>query len=168
MSEPKPLKISIIVAIARNYAIGKDNDLLWHLSEDLKRFKRITSGSTIIMGRNTYLSLPKRPLPNRRSIIISDIPNDYFEGAETVHSIEAALEYCSTETESFIIGGGSVYRQFLPLANKLYITKVHQDFEGDVFFPEIDEQEWELIEESEIQVDKNNSLRYSFLTYLRR
>jgi len=164
----RPLKISIIVAIASNYAIGKDNDLLWHLSEDLKRFKRITGGSTIIMGRNTYLSLPKRPLPNRINVIISDIPDDHFEGAETVDSIDAALKYCDTETESFIIGGGSIYRQFMPLASKLYITRVHQDFEGDVFFPEIDEKEWELAEESEVQVDENNSLRYSFLTYLRK
>ena len=168
MPETNPLKISIIVAIAQNYAIGKDNDLLWHLSEDLKRFKRITIDSTIIMGRNTYLSLPKRPLPNRTNVIISDIPDDHFEGAKTVNSIESALDYCSTETESFIIGGGSIYRQFMPLANKLYITKVHQDFEADTFFPEINEQEWELVEESEVQVDENNSLRYSFLTYLRK
>ncbi len=164
----RPLKISIIVAIASNYAIGKDNDLLWHLSEDLKRFKRITGGGTIIMGRNTYLSLPKRPLPNRTNVIISDIPDDHFEGAETVDSIDAALKYCNTETESFIIGGGSIYRQFMPLTNKLYITRVHQDFDADVFFPEIDDKEWELVEESEVQVDENNSLRYSFLTYLRK
>ena len=168
MPETNPLKISIIVAIAQNYAIGKDNDLLWHLSEDLKRFKRITLDSTIIMGRNTYLSLPKRPLPKRTNVIISDLPDDHFEGAETVNSIEAAMDYCSIETESYIIGGGSIYRQFMPLANKLYITKVHQDFEADTFFPEINEQEWELVEESEVQVDENNSLRYSFLTYLRK
>ena len=78
------------------------------------------------------------------------------------------MDYCSTETESYIIGGGSIYRQFMPLANKLYITRVHQDFEADTFFPEINEQEWELVEESEVQVDENNSLRYSFLTYLRK
>lgn len=168
MPETNPLKISIIVAIAQNYAIGKDNDLLWHLSEDLKRFKRITIDSTIIMGRNTYLSLPRRPLPKRTNVIISDIPDDHFEGAETVSSIKAALDYCSTESESFIIGGGSIYSQFMTLANKLYITKVHQDFEADTFFPEINEQEWELVEESPVHVDENNSLRYSFLTYLRK
>ena len=168
MPNGNPLQISIIVAIASNYAIGKDNQLLWHLSEDLKRFKRITSGSNIIMGRNTYLSLPKRPLPNRTNVVISDIPGDHFEGAETVGSIEEALKYCNSEKESFIIGGGSIYRQFMPLANKLYITKVHQDFEGDTFFPEIDGQEWQLVEESEIQTDETNLLDYSFLTYLRK
>ena len=168
MPEKKHLKVSIIVAIAKNHAIGKDNELLWHLSEDLKRFKRITSGSTIIMGRNTYLSLPRRPLPNRKNIVISDIPGDHFEGAETVGSIEEALGFCKPEKESFIIGGGSVYRQFMPLASKLYITKVHQDFEGDTFFPEIDPSEWELVEESEVHIDENNSLQYSFLTYERK
>jgi dihydrofolate reductase len=168
MPDNPPPKISIIVAIAQNYAIGKDNQLLWHLSEDLKRFKRITNGSIIIMGRNTYLSLPKRPLPNRINVVISDVPDDYFEGAETVGSIEQALEYCSAEKESFIIGGGSIYRQFMPLATKLYITKVHKDFEADTFFPDIDDEEWELVEESDVQVDKNNSLQYSFLTYRRK
>jgi dihydrofolate reductase len=168
MTANHPYKISIIVAIAENYAIGKDNQLLWHISEDLKRFKRITSGSTIIMGRNTYLSLPKRPLPNRTNVVISDIPNDHFEGAEVVGSIEEALEYCSAEKESFIIGGGSIYRQFMPLASRLYITKVHKDFEADTFFPDIDDEEWELVEESKVQVDENNSLKYSFLSYQRK
>ena len=168
MTTNYPYRISIIVAIANNHAIGKDNQLLWHLSEDLKRFKRITSGSTIIMGRNTYLSLPKRPLPKRTNVIISDIEDDYFEGAITVGSIEKALEYCSAEKEIFVIGGGSIYRQFMPLANKLYITKVHMDFEADTFFPKIDDEVWDLIEESEVQVDENNSLEYSFLIYQRK
>lgn len=168
MPENHSPNISIIVAIAQNYAIGKNNDLLWHLSEDLKRFKSITSGHTIIMGRNTYLSLPKRPLPRRTNVVISDIPEDQFEGAITVNSIEEALKHCSAESESFIIGGGSIYRQFMPMANKLYITKVHQDFDADTFFPEIDESIWRLAEESEIRTDENNSLQFSFLTYLRR
>jgi dihydrofolate reductase len=168
MTSSNPCKISIIVAIAENYAIGKDNQLLWHLSEDLKRFKRITSGNTIIMGRNTYLSLPKRPLPNRTNVVISDIPEEHFEGAETVGSIEESMKYCSAENECFIIGGGSIYKQFMPMANKLYITKVHREFEADTFFPEINDEDWLLMEESEIQIDENNSLQYSFLTYQRK
>jgi dihydrofolate reductase len=168
MAINKQLRISIIVAIAQNYAIGKDNQLLWHLSEDLKRFKRITSGNTIIMGRNTYLSLPKRPLPNRTNVVISDIPDEHFEGAETVGSIEEAMKYCNAEKECFVIGGGSIYRQFMPMAAKLYITRVHKDFEADTFFPDIDDEEWTLVEESEVQVDENNSLHYSFLTYHRK
>ena len=118
-----PPPISIIVAIAQNYAIGKDNKLLWHLSDDLKRFKKITSGHYVIMGKLTYLSLPVRPLPNRTNMIITDNPDDNFEGCMTVYSIDEVLNECPENQESFIIGGGSIYRQFMPIAQKLYITK---------------------------------------------
>ncbi|MBU2651223.1 MAG: dihydrofolate reductase [Bacteroidetes bacterium] len=160
--------ISIIVAIARNNAIGKDNQLLWHLPDDLKRFKRITSGHPVIMGKKTYESLPVRPLPGRLNIVITDNPNDTFDGCETVFSIEEALAKCPRDMECFIIGGGSVYRQFMPLAEKLYITKVHKDFDADTFFPEITEDDWALMEESPLQTNENNSLSYSFLTYQRK
>ncbi len=166
MKESKPV-VSIIVAIAQNYAIGKDNQLLWHLSEDLKRFKRITSGHPVIMGKKTYESLPKRPLPKRTNIVITDDRKDNFEGCTTVFSLDEAIEACRGEEECFIIGGGSIYRQFLPRADKLYITKVHEDFEADTFFPEITKEEWQLMEESPLQTDENNSLKYSFLTYKR-
>jgi len=158
-------KISIIVAIARNYAIGKDNQLLWHISDDLKRFKRITSGHQIIMGRNTYLSLPVRPLPNRTSIVITDDVNEKFEGCITVYSIDEALQYCKGDEESFIIGGGMVYKQFLPYANKLYLTIVDKDFKADTFFPEINFNEWKLIEKEDNAPDKQNNFSYSFVTY---
>ena len=157
--------ISIIVAIAQNYAIGKDNQLLWHISRDLKRFKHITSGHRVIMGKKTYESLPVRPLPNRTNIIISDIPGDQYEGAVVVDSIEAALEYCKDGEESFIIGGGSIYRQFLEHANRLYLTLVEQDFEGDIFFPEIDFSEWELKEEEAYGPEGENNFSYSFKVY---
>jgi len=158
-------KISIIVAIAENNAIGKDNKLLWYLSDDLKRFKRITSGHQVIMGRNTYLSLPVRPLKNRVNVVITDDPGEVFEGCITVRSIEDALKLCKDDEESFVIGGGAVYRQFMPLAGKLYITKVHKDFEADTFFPEIDENEWELIEEEYHPADEKHEYPFTFLTY---
>jgi dihydrofolate reductase len=160
-------KISIIVAIASNWAIGKDNDLLWHISDDLKRFKQITSGHNIIMGRNTYLSLPKRPLVNRTNIVITDIEGERFEGAITVNSIEAAMAYCNEKEESFIIGGGAVYRQFLPFANKLYLTMVHKDFDADIFFPEIDFTEWKEIEREDRGPDNKNDFSYSFVTFVK-
>ena len=159
--------ISIIVAIAQNFAIGKNNDLLFHLPNDLKRFKEITTGKTLVMGRNTLLSLPKWPLPNRRHIVISDKIDDCFEGCEVVSSIEEAVAMVKDEKEAFIIGGGMVYRQFYPLANRLYLTVVHKDFDGDVFFPEIDYNEWEE-ETRENHHDDKNGFDYSYINLLRK
>ena len=159
--------ISIIVAIAENHAIGFNNDLLWHIPEDLKRFKRITIGHKIIMGKRTFESLPVRPLPNRTSIVISDDPKDVFEGCIMAYSIQEAIDHCSPDEECFIIGGGMVYRQFLPLADKLYITRVHERFEADVFFPEIDLEYWEE-EKVEVPMDPDRKMNYSFTTYLRK
>ena len=159
--------ISIIVAVAQNYAIGKNNDLLWHIPEDLKRFKSITSGHKIIMGKRTYESLPYRPLKNRTNIVISDIPGDNYEGAVMAYSIEEAISLCNPDEECFVIGGGMVYRQFMDLADKLYVTWVHKDFEADTFYPEIDPEIWEETER-EAGSDKNLDFNYSFVTYIRR
>jgi dihydrofolate reductase len=158
-------KISIIVAIAKNNAIGKNNQLLWHIPADLKRFKKITGGHQVIMGKLTYESLPVRPLPNRKNIVITDKPAETFEGCTTVYSISEALNFCNDQEESFIIGGGSVYRQFLPLCNKLYITLVNKDFEADTFFPEINREEWELMEREDVENDASLGFSYSFLTF---
>ena len=158
-------KISIIVAIARNFAIGRNNELLWHISDDLKRFKKITSGHQVIMGKLTYLSLPIRPLPNRKNIVITDVPGETFEGCTTVYSIDEALNLCNEQEESFIIGGGSIYRQFLPHCNKLYITKVHKDFEADTFFPQIDFTQWNLVEAEDHGPDSASDFSYTFLTF---
>lgn len=158
-------KISIIVAVAQNNAIGKDNELLWHISEDLKRFKRITAGNIVIMGKNTFFSLPFRPLSNRTNIVITDIPDEKIDGCVMAYSIEDAILKCDDNKENFIIGGGSVYRQFLPVADKLYLTKVNKDFEGDVFFPEINLNEWKLINKEDCNSDTQNDFTYSFLTY---
>jgi dihydrofolate reductase len=158
-------KISIIVAIAKNNAIGLNNKLLWHIPEDLKRFKKLTTGHQVIMGKLTYLSLPIRPLPNRINIVITDQQDEAFEGCITVHSIAEALEYCSESEESFIIGGGSVYRQFLPMANKLYLTIVDKDFEADTFFPPIDFSGWRLVSREDCPPDGINDFSYSYLIY---
>jgi dihydrofolate reductase len=157
--------ISIIVAIARNGAIGKNNQLLWHLSADLVRFKKLTSGHPVILGKRTWETLPKRPLPNRRNIVISDIPGDRFEGAETVHSIGEALSRCKTEEENFIIGGASVYNQFLPHTDRLYLTLVHKDFEGDVHFFPLATGKWQLVTSETCPPDEKNDFSYSYLTY---
>jgi dihydrofolate reductase len=158
-------KISIIVAIAKNFAIGRNNDLLWHIPADLKRFKKITSGHQVIMGRMTYLSLPVRPLPNRKNIIITDQPGEMFESCTTVYSIQEALALCNENEESFIIGGGSVYKQFLPFCNRLYITLVHKDFEADTFFPKVEFKQWKLVEKEDHEPDPTLGFSYSFLIF---
>ena len=159
--------LSIIVAIAENFAIGKNNELLFHLPNDLKRFKAITSGHTIIMGRNTLLSLPKWPLPNRRHIVITDQQDDVFPGCETVFSIDQAMEKVKGEKEAFIIGGGMIYKQFYPLANKLYLTLVHKPFEADVYFPAVNYSEWDE-EAREDFYDEKNDFKYSYLDLKRK
>ncbi len=159
--------ISIIVAIAQNFAIGKNNDLLFHLPNDLKRFKQITTGHPVIMGRNTLLSLPKGALPNRRNIVITDNPEEKFERCEMVFSIEEAAKAVENEKEAFIIGGGMIYRQFYPLAGKLYLTVVHQDFEADVWFPEVDYSEWNEVSREDL-FDEKNGFNYSNLNLERK
>src|SRR5664279_3018658 len=114
--------ISIIVAVSEDWGIGQDNELLWHISEDLKRFKRLTSGNTVIMGKRTWESLPRRPLPGRKNIVLTDDKTEIIENAVTAYSIEDSLSKCETNGEIFVIGGGSIYRQFLPIADRLYIT----------------------------------------------
>jgi dihydrofolate reductase len=160
--------ISIIVAIASNNAIGKDNQLLWHIPDDLKRFKALTTGHTIVMGKRTFESLPVRPLPNRRSIVITDIAGETIPGCEMAYSIDDAISKMENGAENFIIGGGMVYRQFMPLAHKLYLTIVHKDFEADTFYPEIDYAEW--VEESKETIDASDSLgfSYSYIIYNRK
>jgi dihydrofolate reductase len=167
MTEKKKT-LSIIVAVAENMAIGKDNKLLWHISGDLKRFKRITSGHPVIMGKRTWESLPFRPLPGRMNIVLTDVPGEQIEGAVTVYSIREAIEKCPAGEECFVMGGGSVYRQFLPLADRLYITRVKRSFEADTFFPEIDEKVWELVSREEIGDDESVPFDYEYLIYHRK
>lgn len=161
--------ISIIVAIAENYAIGKQGGLLCHLPEDLKHFKAITSGSTVIMGERTFYSLPKHPLPNRRNIVITDQAGKTFDGAEAAYSIDEAVQLVSKDEEAFIIGGGIVYRQFMPIADKLYITHIHHSWEdADTFFPTIESDTWQKISEEPHTADENNPFDYTFTEYVRK
>ena len=166
--------ISIIVAIAENYAIGKKGDLLCHLPADLKHFKEITSGKTVMMGERTFYSLPKHPLPNRRNIVLTDVHGKTFEGAEAVYSIEELVKSIkpkanSQEEEAFVIGGGMVYRQMMPLADKLYITHIHHSWEdADTFFPEIKESEWKLLNAQKHYADEKNPYDFTFAEYGRR
>lgn len=161
--------ISIIVAIAENYAIGKKGDLLCHLPADLKHFKEITSGSTVLMGERTFFSLPKHPLPNRRNIVLTDVAGKTFEGAETVYSLDELVAKVSPEEEAFVIGGGMVYRQMMPRADKLYITHIHHSWkDADTFFPEINESEWQLATSERHEADEKNPYAYTFCTYNKR
>lgn len=158
--------ISIVVAIAQNNAIGKNNQLLWHLPKDLKHFKDITSGHTVIMGRKTYESVGK-PLPNRRNIIITR-QNIVIDGCEVVNSIEEALKLCTGETEVFIVGGAEIYKQAMALTDRIYLTIVHQEFDADTYFPEIKETIWKETERQDHESDEKHLFPYSFITLERR
>lgn len=160
--------ISIIVAISDDLGIGRDNDLLWHIPEDLKRFKRLTMGKCIIMGKKTWESLPKRPLPGRKNIVLTDIPHECIECSVTAYSIEDALGKCDTDDEVFVIGGGSVYRQFFPIADRLYITHVHKKSQADVYFPKIDKRKWKVVEKEEAVSQDDNKIPYTYVVYERK
>ena len=165
----KKPNLSIIVAQADNRAIGKNNDLLWHLSGDLKRFKALTMGHPVVMGRRTWESLPKRPLPGRRNIVLTQNPDFVAEGAEVVHSVNglfAALKDCDDEV--FIMGGAAIYELLLPFTNRLYVTHVYRDFDGDVFFPVIDMSEFNLVKLSEPMFDEESGLDYAYEEYDRK
>lgn len=142
MNKDSGKPISIIVAIARNRAIGMNNQLLWHIPDDFRWFKKNTAGHPVIMGRRTWLSLPNQPLPDRKNIVITDDPDDDFPGSVCVGSIEGAVDQMDINGENFIIGGAMVYRQFLPLAQKVYLTIVDREYDADVWFPELADNEW--------------------------
>ncbi len=160
--------ISIIVAISEDYGIGYRNGLLWHLPEDLKRFKKLTLGHTVIMGKKTWESLPRKPLPGRKNIVITDVPDEIIEFSTTAYSIEDALSKCGNDDEIFIIGGGSIYRQFMPVADRLYITHIHKKTSADIFFPNIDPDLWEPIEKEEHSKDENSDIPYTYVIYQRK
>lgn len=157
--------ISIIVAKASNNVIGGDNKLLWHISEDLKRFKEITSGHTIIMGRKTFESLPK-VLPNRHHIVITRDKNFKVDSEDVtiINDISDVISrFKDTEEEAFIIGGGEIYKTLIPYTKKLYLTRVYKDFEGDTSFPVINYDEWKIVNKSEIKVNEKYNLNYDFI-----
>lgn len=160
--------ISIIAAVAGNNAIGLNGKLLYWLPEDLKRFKALTTGHTIIMGRKTFDSLPKGALPNRRNVVLTRSKRT-FPGAETFPSLSQALASCSAEEEVYVIGGASVYAEALPLAGRLCLTEVHDTpKEADAFFPDFDKDEWDVSFREEHESDEKHQQSYTFIDYVRK
>ncbi len=155
--------LGLVVAISENNAIGKDNQLLWHLPADLKHFKNITTGHTIIMGRKTYDSIGK-PLPNRRSIVITRQKDLHIEGVEVVNSLDAAIALCKPDEKVYVIGGAEIYKHALSFCQKIYLTRVHQYYEADAFFPELSLEEWKEIDKIDHVTDEKNTIPYSFST----
>jgi dihydrofolate reductase len=161
------MKIALIAVVDENNGIGKDNHLLCHLPADLKRFKELTTGHSIIMGRKTFESLRNGPLPNRKNIVITKNPDYKANGCYIVHSVDQALEICKEEITAFVIGGEQIYSKFINIADILYITKIYQIFDADVFFPEINPDQWQLLDEIEKEPDEKNRFFYSFRFYSR-
>lgn len=159
--------ITLIAAAAENNALGKNNDLIWHLPDDFKRFKAITSGHYIIMGRKTFESFPK-PLPNRTHVIITRQKNYNPENCIVVNSLEKAIEICPKDEDIFVIGGGEIYQQSIAIAHKIELTRVHSTFEADTFFPEIDTTIWKLVQEEFHPKDEKHLYAFSFQTYLKK
>lgn len=155
--------ISLIAAMSKNRVIGNDNSLIWKLPADMKRFKEITTGKSVIMGRKTYESIG-RPLPNRRNIIITRNESYSVDGCEVVSSLEKAIEICNSD--AIIIGGGEIYSQSLPIADRIHLTIIHENFEGDTYFPELGE-EWAKVSREDHQPDEKNQHKYSFIDYER-
>jgi len=159
-------QINLIAAIGKKMELGFQNQLLCHLPADLKHFKSLTIGHTVVMGRKTWDSLPIKPLPNRRNLVLTSNRNLHFEGAEPIYSPEELLAQINDQEEVFIIGGASVYKTFINIAQKLYITRIEGTFEADVYFPKIDTSRWQLVEETYISNDDKNPYSMIFQTYL--
>ncbi|RNL81635.1 dihydrofolate reductase [Sinomicrobium pectinilyticum] len=159
--------VTIIAAAAENNALGKDNDLVWHLPDDFKRFKALTTGHHIIMGRKTFESFPK-PLPNRVHILVTRQEDYQKEGCITVNSIEEALALAKEDNQPFIIGGGEIYRLGMPYTDKIELTRVHGEFEADTFFPEIDPEQWELTGSEYHSKDERHNYDFTYLTYIKK
>ena len=160
--------ITIIVAVDSNNGIGYRNGLLAHLPGDLPRFRKITMGHCLIMGKKTWESLPNKPLAGRKNIVLTDNELDCFDCAEAARSVEDALSLCDRGREIFIIGGGSVYRQFMPMADRLMVTHIHREFTADTFFPPIDPEEWYVAEEEDHPGQDAEGVSFTYTTYLRR
>lgn len=159
--------VTAVVAIAENNAIGKDNELLWHLPKDLKHFKEITKGHTIIMGRKTFASINK-PLPHRRNIVVTRNKNLSIEGAEMANSVEEALKIAEGDGEVFIVGGAEIYKKAMQMTDKIYLTVVHKSFDGDAYFPEIDRNLWEETASETHLPDEKHSIGFTFSTLQRK
>ncbi len=163
-------KISIIAAVADNYAIGKNNKLLWHLPADMKHFKDMTTGHAVVMGKRTFESLPNGSLPNRKNIVLTSILEGNFDKYYEAVSLRDAIELCENEDEVYIIGGATIFKQALeyPGVDTMYITWVHEEFEADAFFPQFDKDEWKEVKRKRYEADEENPYAYSFCEYRRK
>lgn len=161
------MRVSIIAAIGKNRALGINNKIPWHLADDLKRFRELTTGHTVIMGRKTHESIG-RPLPNRNNIVLTRTQNLEIPGCQIAHRLEDALKIASKDNEVFVIGGEEIYRQALPKADRLYITEVHASPKADTFFPEFDERNFELVWTGDHKADPRNDFDWIFKIYERR
>jgi len=161
--------ISMISAVAENRVIGNKNSLPWHLPADFKYFKEATLDKTIVLGLNTFKSIGEKPLPDRKNIILNnDINYVPPEGCFVAHSIEELIKMTENEPEVMICGGASVYKQFLPLAKRLYLTYIHKSFDGDTYFPEVDMEEWKEVKRTDFKADEKNKYDYSFVILERK
>lgn len=163
--------LSLIVAVAENWAIGRKNALLWHLPDDLKYFKKVTTGHTVIMGQNTFLSLSSKPLPNRRNIVVDNTrPSGIYDGVEYFDNLQDALAAGQADGgEAIVMGGGMMYRTSMPFCDKLYITHVHASVDdADTFFPEIDLNVWRQDWASERMKDEKSGIEFTFTTYVKK
>lgn len=160
------MKLSMIVAVAENGVIGSKNQLPWDLPDDMRRFRELTEGHPVIMGRKTFASIG-HPLPRRRNIVITRDTASEIPGCSVVGSVEEAMEVARNEStdEAFIIGGGQIYLQSLPIADRVYLTRVHASFEGDVVFPPLDAQEWQEVSHERHAADDRHSVAFTFLVY---
>ena len=162
-------EISIVAAVADNYAIGKGNKLPWHLPADLKHFRELTTGHAVVMGKRTFESLPNGPLPNRRNVVLTSVMSEGVnEGYFEADSLEDAFYLCEKEEKVFIVDGAAVYRQSLEIAESLYITWVHHEFSADIYFPEVDFSKWEEVSRQDMPADEKNPYPYSFVHYKRK
>ena len=162
------MEIALIAVLDNNNGIGKDNKLLCHLPADLKRFKQLTTGHTIVMGRKTFESLPNGPLPNRRNIVLTRNKNFLAEGTKTANSRNEVYELCKTEEKIFVIGGEKTYKLFIEKADILHITRIEHQFEADAFFPEFSDNKWEITNRTNHETDEKNKYPYSFIDYHKR
>lgn len=163
------MRLLLVAAASNNNVIGSNNQLLWHMPADLKRFKQLTMGHTLIMGRKTYESIGKA-LPGRKTIVISRKDDFKANGCEVVRDLKEAICKVKDEKDVFVAGGGEIYRQLINLhyARRIYLTRIYANFEGDSFFPDIDQEKWELVEREQFDPDEKNPYPYAFLTYKRR
>lgn len=159
--------LTLIAAAGENNELGKENDLVWHLPDDFKRFKKLTTGHHIIMGRKTFDTFPQL-LPNRTHVVVTRQENYKKEGVIVVHSLERAIELTKEDPQPFVIGGGEIYKMAMDPADKIELTRVHGEFDADTFFPEVDESRWKLVSEEYHEKDEKHNFAFTYLTYERK